>query len=291
MAIRKRAMTRNSCCLPDTDKPAVLRRTCVIGPLLWPWWAGCTRSEPDTLLRMRQQGSMSVGYAVEAPFVDLGVDGQPRGESPAAARQVARNLGLARVNWVQAEFAQLINQLVDGRFDLIAAGLFVTEARRRRVRFSRPTLQVRPGWLTASGNPAGLASYDDARRRANLRLVVLRGSEEQRILSDDPQARLIEAPDVQAAQAAVRQGTADGLPLSMPSVRHLALQDPQRLQATEATGSPARLVALAMRPADVALHLAVDEALAQYLGSAGHLAELQRLGLSAADLPPPLPAP
>jgi polar amino acid transport system substrate-binding protein len=284
-------MTRNSRCLPDHDRPVVARRTCLLGPLLWPWWAGCTRAAPDTLQRLRHQGSIAVGYALEMPFVDLGPDGEPRGESPAAARHVAQALGLARMQWVQAEFAQLIDQLIDHRFDLVAAGLFISPERRQRVHFSQPTLQVRPGWLTAPGNPAGLGRYEDARRRDSLRLVVLRGSEEQRLLSDGARARLIEAPDVQSAQAAVRQGAADGLALSLPSVRHLALQDPARLQATEATGSEPRQVALAMRQGDAALHQAVDQALAGYLGSAGHLAELQRLGLSAADLPQRLPAP
>jgi hypothetical protein len=89
----------------------------------------------------------------------------------------------------------------------------------------------------------------------------------------------------------VRQGAADGPALSQPSVRYLALQDPARLQATEAAGSLPRQVALAMRPGDAALHQAVDEALATCLCSAGHLAELRQLGLSAADLPQHVPAP
>lgn len=276
-------MTSDSQRLRGYVVPSASRRAWTLG--LLPWLAGCSRDADGSVQRLQRRGSLAVGYALEEPYVQLAADGQPQGESPAAARAVARHLQLPRIDWVQTEFRRLTDELLARRFDLVAAGLFITPERQLKVRFSRPTLQVQPGWLTLRGNPSALGGYADAGRRPGLRLAVLAGSEEQRQLADGARAQLVEVPDVQSAQAAVRRGAVDGLALSLPSVRQLASQDPERLQAVPAPGTPTRRVALAMRPDEPALHAAVDRALGRYLGSAEHLRELQRLGLSVADLP------
>lgn len=283
-----------------TAAGGVSRRACLGRSLAWAlpglWPAACSRAD-DSLQRLRQRGRIAVGYAVEPPYAEVGADGEVDGESPTAARRVAEALGLGRIDWVQTEFGRLIDELVGGRFDLLAAGLFVTEERRRRVHFSRPTLQVREGWLTRPGHPVATLSYVDARQRSGWRLVVLSGSVEERLLGERSLATVVSAPDARTAQALVRSGSADALALSLPTVRRLATLDPQHLVAAAAppppgqAAAPAQLVALAMRLQDHALHAAVDQALDGYLGGPRHLQDLSRFGLTAEDLPAkPLPA-
>lgn len=242
----------------------------------------------DSLDRVRQRSELRVGYAIEPPYVLLRQDGTPGGESPEVAREVARRLGV-RVSWVLTDFDQLIPGLEAGRFDMIAAGLFITPARQQRVRYSRPTLRVRPGWLRRAGSSAPLGTYAEAGRRSDLRLVVLRGSVEAALLeSVSPRAAsVLVVPDARAGREAVATGRGDGLALSLPTVSYMASQSAGRLVAEPADGPDVKpdLVALAFRPADAALARAADATLQEYLRSPEHMALLRTLGLGEADLP------
>lgn len=257
----------------------------------------CSPAEDGAWARVRQRGALVVGYAVEPPYADVSPAGVVQGESPTVARRVAERLGLARVDWVQTTFARLLDELDERRFDLIAAGLFITEARRRRVHFSRPTLHVREGWLARPGHGLAGLSYAAARQRSGLRVVVLGGSQEQQQLGPGGAggATVIVAPDAVTARAAVRNGLADALALSLPSVRHMAAADPLHLTALAAApsstppGSGIQQVALAMRRGEASLHQAVDGALARYIGTPAHLLDLQALGFVPDDLPAPDP--
>jgi polar amino acid transport system substrate-binding protein len=250
------------------------------------WWR---RSAGDgSLRRVQDAGVLRVGYAVEPPYALVASDGSASGESPEVAREVARRLGL-EPQWVLTDFEQLLDGLEVRRFDLVAAGLFIDPQRAQRVRFTRPTLRVRPGWLTLAGNPRKLSSYARLPRQAGLRVVVLAGSVEEAALRAlaPPPGMLTPVPDAQSGLAAVSRGAADALALSLPSVLRMAASSRGRLEAVPAEGPGAQvgLVALALHRDDVALARAVDDTLAGYIGSAAHVAMLRRFGLSAADVP------
>lgn len=241
---------------------------------------------PDRSLdRVRQQGELRIGYAPEPPYALLQADGSPTGEGPIVAGEVARQLGLKPV-WILTGFDRLIPELEARRFDLVAAGLFVTPARARRVRFSRPTLRVRPGWLQAAGAPAMPTSYAQAQPSAHGRIAVIEGSVEMAFFQPRAGADgLLVLPDAQAAAAAVAGGQAQALALSLPAVRALAAGSDGRLVARAGDGDGASLVALALHHDDTALAAAVDGVLAGYIGSAAHVDALATVGLSADDLP------
>jgi polar amino acid transport system substrate-binding protein len=172
---------------------------------------------------VRQAGVLRVGHAVEAPYADLEADGRVSGESPENARRIAARAGLPHIEWVQVEFDQLIEGLQAGRFDLVAAGLFITPERSRQLLFSEPSLCVRPGWLLREDAPPGLdGSYAEALQQPGLRIAVLRGSAEAAVLAG--YAGLREVPDARAGRLAVLRGAADALALSLPTVRALARQ-------------------------------------------------------------------
>lgn len=242
-----------------------------------------------SLERVQQRGELRIGIAIEPPYALLQPDGTPGGESPAAAMAVARALGL-RATWVVTDFDRLIPELEAGRYDLIAAGLFVTPQRRQRVRFTRPTLQVRPGWLRHVGAAGRLGPYREAAQRRGLRLAVLRGSVEADLLATaagPAGATLVLVPDARAGREAVATGRSDALALSMPTVATMAAGSSGRLvaEAADAPGEPPELAALALRRGEEQLAQAADEALGRYLRSPAHIALLRDLGLSEADLP------
>lgn len=250
------------------------------------WWQHA--EPPPSLARVRAAGALRIGYAIEAPYALLDPQGQPTGESPGVARAVATRLGLG-TRWVLTSFDQLIPDLERDRFDLIAAGLFVTPARARRVRFSRPTLAVRPGWLTRADQPLN-QPYEAVQPRADWRVAVLQGSVEEAgfLQRQVPAAGLLTVPDAQSGLGAVLSGEARALALSLPTVRAMALASAGRLTAQPAVGphTPIQQVALALSLGAADLDTAIDQVLASYLGSPAHLALLSRWGLGRDDLPP-----
>jgi polar amino acid transport system substrate-binding protein len=250
----------------------------------------------DSLERVRNVGVLRVGYAVEAPYALVAADGRITGESPELARLVAARLNLPRIEWVQTRFDALIVELLEGRFDVVAAGMFVTPERARQVRFSRPSLRVGASLLVPTGNPEGLTSYEDAVSRPGLRIAALAGSvEEGGLLARGlPRNRLLAVPDAAAGSAAVRAGAAAALALSRPTTRWLARQAPDRVESVAVAGraesagaTPSFLVAFAFAPDDRNLANAWDDALAKVLGSPDHLRAIAAFGLGADDLPPP----
>lgn len=250
-------------------------------------WLLPLRSD-DSLSRVRASKLLRVGYSIEPPYAWLTPEATVQGEAAVVVGAVAQALGVG-LQWELARFDSLLSELADARYDMVAAGLFVTPQRQRLARFSRPTLRVRPGWLTAAGNPRRLASYASVRGRSDVRIAVLAGSFEQGLLQELglPPEALTVVPDAQSGLAVVSRGAADGLALSWPSVLHLAAAEGARLQAVAADGEGAVVnrVALAFHLDAAALQQAVDGVLSSYIGSQAHLAALRPLHLGVADLP------
>lgn len=253
------------------------------------WRFGPGRGD-GSLERVRQAGRLRVGYAVEAPYAMLAADGSVTGESPETARRIAQRLGLPPIEWVQVAFAELMPSLDERRFDLIAAGLFVTGARARQLRFSHPTVRVLPGLLAPRDNPKQLGGYRALAGRGDVRVAVVAGSVEQQRLQALGLATtaLLVVPDLQAGRAAVATGVADALALSLPTVRGAAAAAPERLVAladTSATGArEIDFVAFAFHRDDAALQQAWNAAQAGWIGSAEHARTVAPFGFQPAEL-------
>ncbi len=250
--------------------------------------AGGDRSLADP----RAAGRIRVAYALERPYAFLRSDGQVDGESTALARLVATRLGIDRIDWVAVDFDKLIPALETGRCDVVAAGLFVTAERARRVAFSRPTLHVPQGLLVRAGNPWDLHSYAQAAADRRLRLAAVADSVEAAWLraAGVEEARLVIVPDSRTGETAVESGLADGFALSEPALRAALAERPGPLQLAQPFEQPVggpRLgyVAFAFRRGDDELLRAWDAALGELLGGPEHSALLARLGLDERWLP------
>ena len=126
-----------------------------------------------TLERIRRTGVVRVGYAAEVPFAFRAADGRVTGEGPEIARVVLRRLGNPEIEWVQTEFGSLIPDLIAGRFDLIAAGMFITPERARDIAFSSPTYTARAALLVRREDEARLATYDRIRAAPGARIALM----------------------------------------------------------------------------------------------------------------------
>lgn len=252
-------------------------------------YAGRDRS----LTRLRQAGVIRVGYAVEAPYAFVGANCQVTGEFPEVAKRLAARLGIRRVEWVQTEFDALIPDLESGRFDVLAAGMFITPERAARIAFSEPLLRVRQGLLVRGGNPRRIHSYRDALHRPELKIAVLAGSFEEGLLRQMsiPGRQLVAVPDARTGRLAVESGIADGLALSAPTLRWMTREDHRGTtelaepfeQPVPARGSS--LCAFGFRKEDRQLRAAWNGVLQPFVASNEHLAILSSFGFSRLALP------
>lgn len=248
--------------------------------------AGGPVAAEDRYDRIRTEGVIRIGYALEAPYAMVR-DGQVTGESPELAKLVAARLGIADIDWVQVPFAELIPGLSKGTFDAVAAGLFVTPERKRVVRFSEPTLRVAPGFLVRKGNPFGLLKYLDLLTRTEVRVAVLSGSVEERVLERRGISpwRVRRVDDAETGRRLVADGQADVLALSLPTVRWMAGDGLEAVAVGPEPGQPYPIfpVAFAFAKDQSRLARAWNTAQEEVLGEAEHLARVAPFGFTAAD--------
>lgn len=144
-----------------------------------PLLANCrSLSGEDTLGLAQQRGFIRVGFADEAPYGFVSDSGRLTGEAPEVARAVMTRLGVPQLDGVMTSFGSLITDLQDRRFDLIAAGMFITADRCEQVIFSDPDYCVRQAFLVVEGNPFGIARYEDIAADPDIELGVVTGTVE-----------------------------------------------------------------------------------------------------------------
>ena len=255
----------------------------------------------DTLKRAQQSGTIRVGYANEAPYAYLeSASGRLTGEAPEIARAVLAGMGIANVEGVLTEFGSLIPGLQAGRFDIIAAGMYILPERCREIAFSNPTYSVGEAFIVASGNPLGLKSYESVAQASDAKLGVVAGTVERNYARQTgvPDARVVVFPDAPSALDGVIAGRVDAYAGTSLTVNNLLAraQSPRVERATPFSdpviaGKPARgYGAFGFRKTDQDLVAAFNAALAQFIGTPRHLGLVKPFGFTRTELPGPATA-
>ncbi len=135
--------------------------------------------EGSLLERLREQGFVAVGLANEIPFGFVDDAGDPAGQSPAVAQAVFEELGVPEIQASPVNWDGLIPGLNANRFDVLAAGVFITPERCEQVAFSEPTATSPEAFMVAAGNPENIQHFEDFADNPDLKLAVLNGSVEQ----------------------------------------------------------------------------------------------------------------
>lgn len=247
-------------------------------------------AQENTLEQARERGSIRIAFANEAPFGFAAPDGTVTGEAPEIAKVIFRRMGIAEVNGVLTEWGSLIPGLRARRFDVIAAGMFITPERCRQVAFSEPTYTLGQGFLVAKGNPKNLHSYADVARRDDVRLGVLAGAAEYEyaVRAGVPEARIMRLPDQASMIAAVRAGRVDAAALTAVSIERMAQQGGNAVERADPFETPAEALgsgAFAFRPDDQALLQEFNRHLKAFIGTPEHLQLVRQFGFTEKELP------
>jgi len=259
----------------------------------------CDRGGPaseTTLSRIQREGVVRVGYANEAPYAYMDEQtGRLTGEAPEIARVVLAQMGVEHVEGVLTEFGALIPGLKAGRFDIIAAGMYILPPRCREIAFTNPTYRIGEAFLVKAGNPLDLHSYAEAAAHPSARVGVVAGAVELAYAraSGLPDDRIAVLPDAPSAVAAVQAGRVDAYGGTALTVQDMLTKvDDDRLERATPFRDPdvdgetvSGYGAFGMRKTDAALLAVFNKHLAAFIGSPAHLALVKPFGFTEAELP------
>lgn len=244
----------------------------------------------DTALdKLNKTGEISIGYSNEEPFAYADASGKVTGESPEIARIIFKKLGAKKVDSVLTEWGALIPGLHAGRFDVIAAGMYITPERCKQVLFTDPQYQLGDTLLVKPGNPKKLHSYADFAKNRDLRLAVTAGTVELKYARDSGIAddQIIQVPNTTAQLQAVKAGRADAAIGTALTMKDLAKKGGSSVEATtDFVDDPSHIGygALAFRPQDKELRDKVNAELKKWLGSEEHLRTVAPFGFDKSNI-------
>src|SRR5262245_47872394 len=244
-----------------------------------------------TLEQARKDGYIRVGFANEAPFGYATPGGKLTGEAPEVAKAVLAKMGITQVDGVLTEFGSLIPGLKAGRFDIIAAGMFINPKRCKEIAFSEPSYGIGQAMLVKTGNPKGIKDYTSFKDNSALKLAVMAGSVEVGYAKDAgvSQEQLVVLPDQSSLIAAVTSERADGAALTALSIADMAKKG-EGVESTTPFGEVAGKSVkghggFGFRKEDTDLYEAFNTELKKFIGSEEHIALVTPFGFGKDYLP------
>lgn len=231
---------------------------------------------------------MRFAYLIEPPFNYVEADGYVTGCDVELARHVFRELGISEFELVEAEFAELLPGLGEGRWSM-TTGLFGTDERRKSAQFSRPIWALPDGLLVREGNPLGLSGYKSVAENSSARMAVIRDQFQHRSavefgLSED-RIKVLETY-IEAAKA-VRDGKVDAYAsVGRAHAGFIALNPDWSVDVVfvPQEEKPPAFGSLAFALSNKPLLNDVDAVLADFLGTKVHRDMVTSFGFSPTDV-------
>lgn len=221
----------------------------------------------DTLNRLQDQGYARIAIANEPPVTEVTPDGKVTGAAPEVVRAVLKELGVDEVVASVSEYGAMIPGVQSGRFDIVAAGLFIRPERCKAVLFAEPDMCSAEAFAVKAGNPLGLQGFGDVAKHASARIAVLGGTSEEKLATDAgvPRDRIQIAPDGQSGLKMLQDGRVDVFSLPTLSISDLLSKanDPGLEMIAAVNDAPIGCSAPAFRREDRALRDAYDAAYAK----------------------------
>jgi polar amino acid transport system substrate-binding protein len=204
-------------------------------------------------------------------------------------------MGATRIEPVVTEFGSLIPGLKAGRFDVIAAGMYITPERAREIDFSNPTYVIGEAILVVQGNPLDLHSFEDVTQNDMARIGVMGGSVEHGNAKElgVPTDRIVVFPDYPSAVEGLKTHRVDAVAATILTANDLLRKanDTGIERARPFTDpiidgkSIKGYGAFGFRADDDAFRDEFNRHLAAFIGSPEHLNLIRPFGFSEETLP------
>ncbi|WP_432671207.1 transporter substrate-binding domain-containing protein [Flavobacterium sp. SM2513] len=255
---------------------------------------GVFRNKDNSLTSIQEADTIRIGYSIEAPFSYVTTDGEVTGLSVMEAKEITKRLGIKNTEWRLMEFGSLINELESNKIDVIAAGMYITPQRAKRIRFSLPTFHIMQGLAVPVGNPKNLHSYEQIFALSDLKICALKGSIEESLLLKlgFGSNRLVLTPDIESGIVAVSTGICDALALSSATLPWMNTHYNQKIEVVADFKQPERALkeklgygAFGFHKKNIQLQKAWNKELKAFVGSPSHLNLYDAFGFTKQELP------
>ena len=196
----------------------------VMTPAVLAGCGGSTSTSSENLLdQARKAGYIRVGFANEAPYGYADSSGKLTGEAPTVAGAIMKKLGVPSLQGVLTEFGALIPGLMANRFDMIAAGMFITPQRCNAILFSNPDYIATEALAVKAGNPHHLTDYQSLAANSQVVLGAESGAVEGPWMrqSGVPSSKIQLFPDGPTGIQALASGRVDAFALTAISLAYL----------------------------------------------------------------------
>jgi polar amino acid transport system substrate-binding protein len=216
-------------------------------------------SSQSSLDRARENRTVRIAVTNEPPYSIVNADSVD-GMYPDTIEAVMKRLNVPEVSGVVSSYDGQIPGLQARRWDMIGAGLFLTEDRCKEILYSQPISVAGPALAVANGNPKNIQSYGDFVDNKDLKLVIVPAqSEEQHArklgVGED---QFVQASDVPSGIEAVIAGRGDAFAVTYDSAEAIKSD---RFDLVRADDGPSQAGAVAFRREDKAFRDAFDRAL------------------------------
>jgi len=229
----------------------------------------------STLEALQEKGTITVGFAGEAPYSFQDDEGELVGASVALQERIWGELGIDTVEGVESQWDQLIPGLNAGHFDVVAAGMSILPERCEQAIFSDPEFQYTTALMVEEGNPFDVHDMQDIveAQDEGLRMAAMSGAIEATYAADLG----IDATEVGSPQDGMDQvtgGRADVFALTGISLNWMKDNNPDA--AVEVTDTFVAVIdgveqfgagGTVFRPEDTELRDAYNEKLAEIVAS------------------------
>ncbi|MPZ64158.1 MAG: ectoine/hydroxyectoine ABC transporter substrate-binding protein EhuB [Pseudonocardiaceae bacterium] len=252
----------------------------------------CTTTEPGgggsgatgLSQRVEQGQSVRIAIANEPPYTRLQPNGEITGAAPDVAKAVLARMGIENVEGVTTDYDTMIPGLDAGRWDIVAAGLFMDEERCARVRYSAPVLVSTESFATPRGNPMNITSVDAVIGNPDVTVAVLSGSYELRAAQalEVPDGQLSQYPGATDALQALSVGRVDAVLLPTLTLQQVKDEQGGDFDVTDPLGEiPKTGSGAAFRQSDGEFHGRYNRELMAFKETEEFASLLQRWGFDA----------
>lgn len=216
-------------------KPTRLALTFAFGVALCAPLAAATAASLDEI---RQRGEIRIAVANEIPYGYVDLSGDAKGAGPDVAREIMKQLGIDKIQWVTTSFSSLIPGLRADHFDMVAAEMAILPERCKQVLFSEPNTSYGEGLLVAQDNPHDLHSYQDFADSEH-KVAIMAGADQLEMMQalGVPGERMVTISNNADAISTVSTGRAAAYAATSLTVSELAKQS-NRVEAASDFSDP-----------------------------------------------------
>ncbi len=252
-----------------------------------------TVATAEGLIDKATGGGLDVAFFNFMPYAYQDDSGNLTGTDVEILRIVLKKMGASIANSGATEWGALIPGVKTGRFDVVAAGMFVTPARCAEVMFSEPTFGIQNALLIKKGNPHGLSNFESVAANAELKIGIVSGAAQVGYarLAGVAEENIVQLPDNATGVAALQAGRIHAYGVSAPGVRAVlkALPDADLESAAPFTDVAGKKYvshgAFAFRKADAEFVAAFNAELVTFIGTPEHIALMEAHGMTADEVP------